>query len=130
MVYFIEPSFWFPTGSESFFIIPLVIALKNCLVSSLILSGFSLYVKYAFKTGYSSSGLQKDSSGYLKISPATSDNIKAGTEVYRPIVPYHQHESIFYGLAKVAGVDMEQVAPVQAACDTFKKIVDELEKFI
>ena len=31
---------------------------------------------------------------------------------------------------KVAGVDMEQVAPVQAACDTFRKIVDELEKFI
>lgn len=31
---------------------------------------------------------------------------------------------------KVAGVDMEQVEPVQAACDTFKKIVDELEKII
>ena len=31
---------------------------------------------------------------------------------------------------KVAGVDMESVEPVQAACDTFKKIVDELEKFI
>ena len=31
---------------------------------------------------------------------------------------------------KVAGVDMEQVEPVQAACDTFNKIVDELEKII
>lgn len=31
---------------------------------------------------------------------------------------------------KVAGVDMESVEPVQAACDTFKKIVDELEKII
>lgn len=31
---------------------------------------------------------------------------------------------------KVAGVDMEKVEPVQAACDTFKKIVDELDKFI
>ena len=31
---------------------------------------------------------------------------------------------------KVAGVNMEEVAPVQAACDTFKKIVDELEKII
>ena len=31
---------------------------------------------------------------------------------------------------KVAGVDMEQVAPVQAACDTFRKIVDELDKII
>ena len=58
------------------------------------------------KTGYNTSGLQKDVGGYLKIYPATSDNIKAGTEAYRPIVPYHQHESIFYGLAKVAGADM------------------------
>ena len=31
---------------------------------------------------------------------------------------------------KVAGVNMEEVAPVQAACDTFRKIVDELEKII
>ena len=31
---------------------------------------------------------------------------------------------------KVAGVDMETVEPVQAACDTFKKIVEELEKNI
>ena len=65
------------------------------------------------KTGYSTSGLQKDSSGYLKIYPATSDNIKAGTEVYRPIVPYHQHESIFYGLAKTAG-DSTQAASSNA----------------
>ena len=31
---------------------------------------------------------------------------------------------------KVAGVDMETVEPVQAACDTFRKIIDELEKII
>ena len=31
---------------------------------------------------------------------------------------------------KVAGVDMETVEPVQAACDTFKKIVEELEKIL
>lgn len=31
---------------------------------------------------------------------------------------------------KVAGVNMEEVAPVQAACDTFRKIVDQLEKII
>ncbi len=31
---------------------------------------------------------------------------------------------------KVAGVDMEKVEPVQAACDTFRKIVDELDKII
>lgn len=65
------------------------------------------------KTGYSTSGLQKDTSGYLKIYPATSDNIKTGTETYRPIVPYHQHESIFYGFAKAAG-DSTQVASSNA----------------
>ena len=31
---------------------------------------------------------------------------------------------------KVAGVDMETVEPVQAACDTFRKIVEELEKIL
>ena len=29
---------------------------------------------------------------------------------------------------KVAGVDMESVAPVQAACDTFRQIVEQLDK--
>ncbi len=29
---------------------------------------------------------------------------------------------------RVAGVDMESVEPVQAACDTFKEIVDKLKK--
>ncbi|MBO4533488.1 MAG: oligoendopeptidase F [Treponema sp.] len=31
---------------------------------------------------------------------------------------------------KVAGVDMESVEPVQSACDTFRRIVDELDKII
>ena len=31
---------------------------------------------------------------------------------------------------KVAGVNMEETAPVQAACDTFRAIVEELEKII
>ena len=31
---------------------------------------------------------------------------------------------------KVAGVDMEKVEPVQAACDTFRKIVEELDKLM
>ena len=31
---------------------------------------------------------------------------------------------------KVAGVDMEKVEPVQAACDTFRKIIEELEKVL
>ena len=31
---------------------------------------------------------------------------------------------------RVAGVDMESVEPVQAACDTFKKIVDQLKELL
>ena len=37
---------------------------------------------------------------------ADSGNIKAGTQKYKPIVPANQHESAFYGLAKLAGVDL------------------------
>ena len=31
---------------------------------------------------------------------------------------------------KVAGVDMESVEPVQAACDIFKEIVEQLKEII
>lgn len=43
------------------------------------------------------------STGNLVINPATANHIKIGTEQYRAIVPYSQHESTFYGLAKAAG---------------------------
>ena len=42
----------------------------------------------------------------LMIVKADSENIKAATQKWKPIVPYHQHESVFYGLAKAAGADM------------------------
>lgn len=42
-------------------------------------------------------------SGTLYISKSPIEYIKAGTNSYRPIVPYNQHESAFYGLAKAAG---------------------------
>ena len=38
----------------------------------------------------------------LYINEANSSQIKAGTTATRPIVPYSQHESVFYGLAKAA----------------------------
>lgn len=44
--------------------------------------------------------------GALYINYPTSAYIKSGTSNYRPIVPSLQHESVFYGLTKVAGVDM------------------------
>lgn len=36
----------------------------------------------------------------------TSEQIKSGTQGKRPITPFCQHESTFYGLAKAAGADM------------------------
>ena len=39
----------------------------------------------------------------LYIVEAGSSAVKNGVSIYRPIVPYRQHESVFYGLAKAAG---------------------------
>lgn len=43
------------------------------------------------------------SNGNTYIYKANSSETKAGSNQYRPIVPYNQHESTFYGLAKAAG---------------------------
>ena len=42
----------------------------------------------------------------LKIHMATDGLIKAGNDVFNPIVSNNQHKSIFYGLSKLAGVDL------------------------
>lgn len=41
--------------------------------------------------------------GIISVQKADTSLIKAGTNIYKPIVPYNQHESVFYGLAKAAG---------------------------
>ena len=41
--------------------------------------------------------------GVLQTMPASNDVIKGGNEIFRPIVPYFQGASTFYGLAKAAG---------------------------
>ena len=53
------------------------------------------------KTG--GNGVTVNSSGILTIVRAESNQIKAATSGTAPITPYIQHESVFYGLAKVAG---------------------------
>ena len=55
------------------------------------------------RTGNYATGLQKDPSGYIKTYCAALSTIKLATDYYQPIVPVHQHESTFYGLAKAAG---------------------------
>lgn len=42
----------------------------------------------------------------LRTRSASSAIIKTGNDSYRPITPNLQHEAVFYGLAKAAGVDM------------------------
>lgn len=44
--------------------------------------------------------------GEMSIKCAGLARVKAGTNAYDPIVASHQHESVFYGLAKLAGADM------------------------
>ena len=56
-----------------------------------------------FKSGY---GLLVNM-GALEIQSAGDSNIKSGDDDYYPIVPYRQHTSVFYGLSKVAGVDLK-----------------------
>lgn len=48
-------------------------------------------------------GLKLDSNNRINIEAANSTRIKSGEDNYRPITTYRQHESAFYGLAKVAG---------------------------
>ena len=42
----------------------------------------------------------------LIISNASDNDVKLGTNTYKPITPSNQNKSVFYGLAKVAGADM------------------------
>lgn len=48
-------------------------------------------------------GLSVSSDGTIYTVAAGSSMIQSATHGYAPIVPFHQHESTFYGLAKVAG---------------------------
>ena len=73
---------------------------------------------YVQKTDYASSsaagivrvaeqyGVSMVANSRITIAKATDDNIKAGINEYKAIVPNNQHKSVFYGLTKAAGVDM------------------------
>ena len=74
--------------------------------------------KYVRNTDYAGSGKHgvvkvdglglsvNQSNGELYIYKAQDNHIKAGATSYFPIVPETQHKSIFYGLSKLAGVDL------------------------
>lgn len=62
--------------------------------------------------------------GRMYISGANPTRIKGGAESYRPIVPYNQHESTFYGLAKAAGADeKDSTLPVGQYTDAAKTAI-------
>lgn len=51
----------------------------------------------------SSGGVSISSSGFLQTAKPSNNEIKAGSNNYKVVTPYIQHESAFYGLAKAAG---------------------------
>ena len=51
----------------------------------------------------SSYGIGANDAGRIYTIKANSTRIKDGTADYFSIVPYNQHEAVFYGLAKAAG---------------------------
>lgn len=51
-----------------------------------------------------------NNNGVATIYPAVATEIKSGNNLRKPIVPVRQHESVFYGLAKVAGYDEKDSA--------------------
>ena len=60
--------------------------------------------KFGITKGNLGAGIGVDSvSSTLYVNGASSAEIKAGTHIYKPIIPVRQHEAVFYGLAKVAG---------------------------
>lgn len=68
-----------------------------------------------------------DSDGTLRIFPANSSSVKAGKGGSQPIVPLHQHESTFYGLAKAAGADEKNsTLPVGQYTDSAKSAIHEM----
>ena len=54
-------------------------------------------------------GLYVTRGGSLTINPAGLTYVKAGNNLYYPLVTSQQHNAAFYGLAKAAGADMANV---------------------
>ena len=67
------------------------------------------------------SGLLMDNNGFVNIDKANDDLLKAGSNNYRPIVPGNQHKSIYYGLSKLAGVDLKNEAVTVGTYPTASK---------
>ena len=51
-------------------------------------------------------GLAMSTAGQIVLAPSPASYIKAGTNQYSSIAPKRQHEAVYYGLSKAAGVDL------------------------
>lgn len=69
-------------------------------VAKIPVAGLGVFGVTAIDSG---GGLETSGAGALRITGASSADIKAGTEAKKPVTPIRQHEAVFYGLAKVAG---------------------------
>ena len=68
-----------------------------------------------------------NANGNTYINKADSKQTKEGSNLYRPIVPNNQHESTFYGLAKVAGHDeKDSELPVGQYTDGAKTAIQSM----
>ena len=63
----------------------------------------------------------------LFVAPATNAETKTATHAYKPIVPNTQHLSVFYGLSKVAGVDLkDETVTLGTYPETSKTAIKEM----
>jgi len=79
--------------------------------SSVIENGIAKIVKasassYGVVKVDSTYGIGKMGNGSLTVIIASQDEIKTGSSMYSSLAPISQHASTFYGLSKVAGVDL------------------------
>lgn len=66
--------------------------------------------KVGLVQGSTAFGIDVNNSGVLKINPADEALIAAGVDTYNPVTSATALYAVFYGLAKAAGVDAEQIS--------------------
>ena len=73
-------------------------------------------------------GLKLDNSNRINIQSASSNDIKIGGHLYKPIIPSNQHEATFFGLSKAAGVNLanEENITVGAYPDSAKTAIQQM----
>lgn len=76
----------------------------------------------------SGDGLGITSGGRLRVNSPQSTRIKEGTQLYQPIDIYHNHEGVFYGMAKAAGdtTQSESTNPVGNYTDDAKIAIQKM----